>query len=218
MGILSEIFSWWGGNTWSNRIYTGLRGKLVGHRRRRQPLLCPEQGRWTAGRAAPLGHLREPRRGLASAARMARLDALLGGHASDRGDVCGAALAEAAPHEHDRHAAGLSPARAAFWGSGDGRRRPETTSPGGRAKEPGRRSAARHAGATLCRPFSPYDDSDRTAKGKRRIRHGARLAPALQGWLAGARRRAALACSRSQRLPPPSASRIRWPSLPRSTR
>ena len=23
MGIFSEIFSWWGGNTWSNRIYTG---------------------------------------------------------------------------------------------------------------------------------------------------------------------------------------------------
>jgi NADH:ubiquinone oxidoreductase subunit len=30
MSIVSEIFSWWGGNTWSNRIYTGLRGKLVG--------------------------------------------------------------------------------------------------------------------------------------------------------------------------------------------
>jgi len=30
MGIFSEIFSWWGGNTWSNRIYTAARGKLVG--------------------------------------------------------------------------------------------------------------------------------------------------------------------------------------------
>ena len=30
MGIFSEIFSWWGGNTWSNRIYTGLRGRHVG--------------------------------------------------------------------------------------------------------------------------------------------------------------------------------------------
>ncbi len=30
MGIFSEIFSWWGGNTWSNRIYTGLRGRQVG--------------------------------------------------------------------------------------------------------------------------------------------------------------------------------------------
>src|SRR5262245_18958977 len=30
MGILSEVFSWWGGNTWSNRVYTLLRGKLVG--------------------------------------------------------------------------------------------------------------------------------------------------------------------------------------------
>src|SRR5262249_27130499 len=30
MGILSEIFSWWGGNTWSNRLYTALRGTFVG--------------------------------------------------------------------------------------------------------------------------------------------------------------------------------------------
>ena len=30
MSIVSEIFSWWGGNTWSNRIYTALRGTLVG--------------------------------------------------------------------------------------------------------------------------------------------------------------------------------------------
>lgn len=30
MGVFSEIFSWWGGNTWSNRIYTALRGRHVG--------------------------------------------------------------------------------------------------------------------------------------------------------------------------------------------
>ena len=30
MSVLSEIFSWWGGNTWSNRIYTRLRGQHVG--------------------------------------------------------------------------------------------------------------------------------------------------------------------------------------------
>ncbi len=30
MGIFTEIFSWWGGNTWSNRIYTALRGRHVG--------------------------------------------------------------------------------------------------------------------------------------------------------------------------------------------
>jgi NADH:ubiquinone oxidoreductase subunit len=30
MGVFSEIFSWWGGNSWSNRIYTRLRGTLVG--------------------------------------------------------------------------------------------------------------------------------------------------------------------------------------------
>jgi NADH:ubiquinone oxidoreductase subunit len=30
MGIFSEVFSWWGGNTWSNRLYTQFRGKLMG--------------------------------------------------------------------------------------------------------------------------------------------------------------------------------------------
>jgi NADH:ubiquinone oxidoreductase subunit len=30
MGVFSEIFSWWGGNTWSNRLYTRFRGRLVG--------------------------------------------------------------------------------------------------------------------------------------------------------------------------------------------
>ena len=30
MSIFSEIFSWWGGNSWSNRIYTALRGRHVG--------------------------------------------------------------------------------------------------------------------------------------------------------------------------------------------
>ena len=35
MSILSEIFSWWGGNTWSNRIYTALRGRLVGEEDRK---------------------------------------------------------------------------------------------------------------------------------------------------------------------------------------
>lgn len=30
MSIFTEIFSWWGGNTWSNRVYTALRGQHVG--------------------------------------------------------------------------------------------------------------------------------------------------------------------------------------------
>ncbi|MFM1814328.1 MAG: hypothetical protein RLZ98_1023 [Pseudomonadota bacterium] len=30
MSILSEIFSWWGGNTWSLRLTTAWRGRLVG--------------------------------------------------------------------------------------------------------------------------------------------------------------------------------------------
>lgn len=31
MSVFSEIFNWWGGTTWSNRIYTALQGRLVGH-------------------------------------------------------------------------------------------------------------------------------------------------------------------------------------------
>ena len=30
MSLLTEIFCWWGGNTWSNRLYTRLRGHHVG--------------------------------------------------------------------------------------------------------------------------------------------------------------------------------------------
>src|SRR5262249_14892527 len=30
MSIFMEIFSWWVGTSWSNRIYTAFRGKLVG--------------------------------------------------------------------------------------------------------------------------------------------------------------------------------------------
>jgi NADH:ubiquinone oxidoreductase subunit len=31
MSILSEIFSWWGGNTWGTRLFTFRKGRLVGH-------------------------------------------------------------------------------------------------------------------------------------------------------------------------------------------
>src|SRR3990172_7874344 len=30
MGILSEIFSWWGGNTWGTRVTLARQGRLVG--------------------------------------------------------------------------------------------------------------------------------------------------------------------------------------------
>lgn len=30
MGLFSEIFSWWGGNTWGTRLYTWRKGKHVG--------------------------------------------------------------------------------------------------------------------------------------------------------------------------------------------
>lgn len=30
MGLFSEIFSWWGGNTWGTRLFTWRKGTLVG--------------------------------------------------------------------------------------------------------------------------------------------------------------------------------------------
>jgi NADH:ubiquinone oxidoreductase subunit len=30
MGILSEIFCWWGGNTWGTRLWTWRQGRYVG--------------------------------------------------------------------------------------------------------------------------------------------------------------------------------------------
>lgn len=30
MGMLGEIFCWWGGNTWGTRLFTWRKGKLVG--------------------------------------------------------------------------------------------------------------------------------------------------------------------------------------------
>ncbi len=31
MSILSEVFSWWGGNTWGTRLLTWRRGRQIGH-------------------------------------------------------------------------------------------------------------------------------------------------------------------------------------------
>ena len=53
MGIFSEIFSWWGGNTWSNRIYTRLRGKHVG---------TDEEGNRYYVQSRGVGPLGKPRR------------------------------------------------------------------------------------------------------------------------------------------------------------
>lgn len=30
MGLFSEIFSWWGGNTWGTRLFTRRRGQMIG--------------------------------------------------------------------------------------------------------------------------------------------------------------------------------------------
>jgi NADH:ubiquinone oxidoreductase subunit len=53
MSILTEIFSWWGGNTWSNRIYTRLRGQHVG---------SDEQGNHYYVQSKGVGPLGVPRR------------------------------------------------------------------------------------------------------------------------------------------------------------
>jgi NADH:ubiquinone oxidoreductase subunit len=53
MGIFTEIFSWWGGNTWSNRLYTALRGRLVG---------SDEQGNLYYVQSRGVGPLGVPRR------------------------------------------------------------------------------------------------------------------------------------------------------------
>ena len=109
----------------------GAQGQAGRHRQRRQPLLRAEQGRRAAGRAAPLGDLQGPGRGLAGAARVARLDALHGGYAADRGDLHAAAVGEGAPHEHDGHRRRLPPARQHPGHAASGRRPRATTRPGG---------------------------------------------------------------------------------------
>lgn len=53
MGIFSEIFSWWGGNTWSNRLYTALRGRHVG---------TDEMGNRYYEQSKGIGPLGKPRR------------------------------------------------------------------------------------------------------------------------------------------------------------
>lgn len=53
MGLFSEIFSWWGGNTWSNRIYTRLRGRHVG---------TDEQGNRYYEQTKGIGPVGKPRR------------------------------------------------------------------------------------------------------------------------------------------------------------
>jgi NADH:ubiquinone oxidoreductase subunit len=55
MGIFSEIFSWWGGNTWSNRIYTALRGRHVG---------TDDEGNRYFVQSKGVGPLGVPRRGV----------------------------------------------------------------------------------------------------------------------------------------------------------
>ena len=124
MGIFSEIFSWWGGNTWSNRIYTALRGKLVGTDATGNRYYVQSKG------VGPLG---VPRRwviykNLAEASQVPPewhgwLHYLVDTPPTEE-DVRAAALAEAAPHEHDRHAARPIARPAASSASG---KRPEAT-------------------------------------------------------------------------------------------
>ena len=76
MGIFSEIFSWWGGNTWSNRLYTGVAGQAGRHRRHGNRYYVQSKGIGPLGVPRRWVIYKQPRRGLADPARMARLDAL----------------------------------------------------------------------------------------------------------------------------------------------
>jgi NADH:ubiquinone oxidoreductase subunit len=53
MSIVSEIFSWWGGNTWGTRLYTWRQGLLVGR---------DEYGNRYFRQRSGVGPLGEPRR------------------------------------------------------------------------------------------------------------------------------------------------------------
>ena len=111
MGIFSEIFSWWGGNTWSNRIYTRLRGKLVG---------TDGMGNRYYVQSKGIGPLGVPRRwviyrNLAEASQIPPewhgwMHYMVDTPPTEE-DYTAAALAEGAPHEHDGHAPGLPAAR-----------------------------------------------------------------------------------------------------------
>lgn len=53
MSIFSEIFSWWGGNTWSLRLTTAFKGRLVG---------TDEMGNHYYTQKSGVGPLGKPRR------------------------------------------------------------------------------------------------------------------------------------------------------------
>ena len=111
MSLLSEIFSWWGGNTWGTRFSRWRKGKLVGQDEFGNRYFVQKVGRRAARRAGALGHLSEALRGEPGAARLAWLAALYRRYAADRGALPSAPLAEAASDEPDRHAAGIPPER-----------------------------------------------------------------------------------------------------------
>ena len=97
---------------------------------------------------------------------LARLDALHGRHAADRGGLPAAPLAEAAPHEHDRHRPRPIVRAAASWPAAGGPRPPATTSPGGRADRSAAHAASRwrHARSQLYRLQEQLRDSDGTTR------------------------------------------------------
>ena len=66
--MLTEIFSWWGGNTWGTRLFTWRKGKRVGEDEFGNRYFSAERLRPT-WRAGALGHYQEPVRSLPGAAR-----------------------------------------------------------------------------------------------------------------------------------------------------
>ena len=57
MGMLTEIFSWWGGNTWGTRLFTWRKGKLVGEDEFGNRYFLQRKGVRPTWRAGALGHL-----------------------------------------------------------------------------------------------------------------------------------------------------------------
>ena len=69
MGLFSEIFSWWGGNTWGTRLTIWRQGRLVGKDEFGNRYYEQKKGVGPLGAPAPLGHLHQLRRGLEGARR-----------------------------------------------------------------------------------------------------------------------------------------------------
>ena len=111
--FLLRFFTWWNGQTFGTQVWTWLYGEFVGtdefgnrYYRTKGGKIDKSLGferRWVTYNGV--------RRGLDDSAGLARLDAPHGRRAADAGAGGAAAVVEAAPAEHDRHARRAAPDR-----------------------------------------------------------------------------------------------------------